>query len=167
MIPAALLVLAVVAAIVQVGPLPAAFAQPLAAPILPVVLLAGWSAIRRPGEAALVPLGAAVVLGVVSEARVGLFLLALLPALALATIARQRDRRKHATLPRRLALAAGVGALGTACYVVMLTIAAGTTDLLTRATPALIGSMAWTGALAALLAVALWRVRLRSPGLFS
>lgn len=167
MIPVLLLLLAVVASIVQIGALPAAFAQPLAAPVLPIVLLAGWAAIRRPAEAWPIPLAAAVVLGTVSETRVGLFLLALLPALLLITLVRQRERRGDGTALRRLTLAAGAGALGTACYVATLSLGSGTADLLSRSAPALLGGMAWTAALAALLAAALWRVRARSGGLFT
>lgn len=162
-----LLVLAIGAAILQVGAVPAAFAQPLAAPVLPVALLAGWAAIRRPREAWLAPLGAAAVLGAVSEGRVGLFLLALLPALALATLARLRERRGEGTAVRRLGLAAAAGAAGTLCYVLFLAVAAGTAAAVTSALPALLGGMAWTGLLAALLAGALWRVRTDSGGLFA
>ena len=61
MIPVTLAVATVLIAIVQIGALPSAFAQPLAAPVLPIVLLAGWSAIRRPAEGWPVPLVAAIV----------------------------------------------------------------------------------------------------------
>jgi hypothetical protein len=162
-----LLLLAVGAAILQVGAVPAAFAQPLAAPVLPVALLSGWAATRRPREAWPVPVGAALVLGTVSEGRVGTFLLALLPALALATLIRLRERRGEGTVLRRLALAGLGGAMGTLGYVLLLTIAAGTAAALPAALPALLGGMAWTGVIATLLAALLWRVRSDSGGLFA
>jgi len=163
----ALLLLAMAAAVLQVGAVPAAFHQPLAAPVLPVALLAGWAAMRRPREAWPVPLGAAVVLGVLSEERVGLYLLALLPGLGIATFLRLRERRGEGTASRRLALAAVGGAAGMLCYVLALAAAAGTGRMLSPALPALIGGMAWTGMLAALLAAALWRVRSDRGGLFA
>ncbi|MGE3856597.1 MAG: hypothetical protein AB7G21_06550 [Dehalococcoidia bacterium] len=167
MIAFPLLLLAMGAAVLQVGAVPAAFHQPLAAPVLPVALLAGWAAIRRPREAWPVPLGAAIVLGAVSEGRVGLYLLALLPALAIATFVRLRERRGEGTASRRLALAAVGGAAGTLCYVLSIAAAAGTARTLSPALPALLGGMAWTGMLAALLAAALWRVRSDRGGLFA
>jgi hypothetical protein len=167
MIALPLLLLAVGAAILQVGAVPAAFAQPLAAPVLPVALLAGWAAMRRPRETWPAPLGAALVLGAVSEARVGTFLLALLPVLLLATLVRLRERRGEGTAFRRLALAAVAGAGGTLGYVLLLSIVSGTAGDLVRALPALVTGMAWTGVLAAVLAAALWRVRSDSGGLFA
>lgn len=167
MIALALLLLAVGVSILQVGVVPAAFAQPLAAPVLPVALLAGWAAIRRPHEAWPIPLAAAVVLGTVSEARVGMFVLALLPALILVTLARVRERRGEATIPRRLALAAVAGATGAVCYVLLLSVAGGTTDALAPALLALLAGMAWTGVLATILAASLWRMRADSGGLFA
>lgn len=167
MIAVPLFLLAAGAAILQVGAVPAAFGEPLAAPILPVVLLAGWAATRRPREAWPVPLGAAVVLGTVSEGRVGLFLLALLPGLVVATLARLRERRGEGTATRRLALAALTGAAGALGYVTLLAAAGGTTSTLLGAVPWLLGGMAWTGVLAALLAGLLWRVRSDSGGLFA
>ncbi|MFA7250314.1 MAG: hypothetical protein WC273_11870, partial [Dehalococcoidia bacterium] len=96
MIPLTIGALAVLAAIMQIGAVPAAFAEPLAGPVLPVALLAGWAAVRRPREVWPVPLAAAAVLGVVSEGRVGIFALALLPGLALVTLVRLRERRGEA-----------------------------------------------------------------------
>jgi hypothetical protein len=167
MIAVAVLLLAVAAAILQVGAVPAAFHQPLAAPVLPVALLAGWAAMRRPREASLAPLGAALVLGTVSEGRVGVFLLALLPALALATLTRLRERRGEGTAVRRFGLAALAGAGGTLGYVLFLSLAAGTAGALVEVAPALLGGIAWTATLATVLAGLLWRVRTASGGLFA
>ena len=162
-----LVLLAVMASILQVGAVHAAFGQPLAAPLLPVALLAGWAAIRRPREAWPAPLAAAVVLGGVSDLRVGAFLLALVPVLAIATAIRLRERRGEATLLRRLALAAVAASLGTACYVLILSAAAGTTPALSEGFVALTKGMAWTAAIATILAAAMWRARTDSGGLFA
>jgi len=107
------------------------------------------------------------VLGAVSDLRVGAFLLALLPVLAIATAVRLRERRGEATLLRRLALAAMAGSLGTVCYVVILSVAAGTTPALSEGIVALAKGMAWTAVIATLLAAAMWRVRTESGGLFA
>lgn len=167
MIALPLFLIAAGAAILQVGAVPAAFREPLAAPVLPVVLLAGWAATRRPREAWPVPLGAALVLGTVSEGRVGMFLLALLPGLVVATVLRARERRGEGTAARRLALAALTGVLGGLGYVVLLAAATDTASMLPTALPRLLSGIAWTGALAALLAGLLWRVRSDSGGLFA
>lgn len=167
MIAVPLLLLAIGAAILQVGAVPAAFNQPLASPVLPVALLAGWAATRHPREAWPVPLAAAVVLGTVSEGRVGVFVLALLPGLALATLARLRERRGEGTASRRLALAAVAGAGGTLGYVVLLAAVAGTASTLPAALPWILAGMAWTAVVATLLAALLWRVRSDSGGLFA
>lgn len=162
-----LVLLAVMASILQVGAVPAAFGQPLAAPVLPVALLAGWAAIRRPREAWPAPLAAAAVLGTVSDLRVGAFLLALLPVLAIATAVRLRERRGEATALRRLALAAVAGSLGTACYVLILSFAAGTAPALSEGIVALLKGMACTAAIATILAAMMWRLRTDSGGLFA
>ena len=162
-----LVALAVALAIVQVGAVPAAFAQPLAAPVLPIALLAGWSAIRRPREAWPVPVAAAIVLGAVSEARVGVFVLALLPALVIVTLVRLRERRGEGTALRRLALAAVAGGVGALCYVAFLSAADRNVVALTHAVPSLFIGMLWTGLLAMIVGAALWRVRTSSGGLFA
>ena len=162
-----LVLLALAAAIAQIGLVPGAFAEPLAGPVLPVALLAGWTAMRRPKEAWPVPLVAAIVLGAVSEARTGMFVLALLPALGVATVARAGERRGEGTAIRRLGLAAAAGAIGALCYVAVLSMAAGTEATLTRALPALLVGATWTALLATVLAGAMWRVRTDSGGLFA
>ncbi len=162
-----LVVLAVVAAVLQVGVLPGAFLEPLASPVLPVALLAGWAATRRPREAWPVPLAAAGVLGALSEARVGVFVLALLPALLVASVLRARERRGEGTAPRRLALAAASGALGALGYVALLAQFEGASSDLLRAAPALVFAAISTALLATMCAAALWRFRTSSGGLFA
>ena len=104
-----LVLLALAAAIAQIGLGPGAFAEPLAGPVLPVALLAGWTAMRRTKEAWPVPLVAAIVLGAVSEARTGMFVLALLPALGVATVARAAERRGEGTAIHEVATSLGLG----------------------------------------------------------
>ncbi len=113
------LVLGVGAALIQGGPL-AALGVGGAAVALPGALAAGWAAVRGPREAIALVFAAAAILGVLSEARVGLFALALLPAAAAGTLA-------GAGVPRRRtrALRAAVaGLLGAASYLGLLALVA-------------------------------------------
>ncbi len=80
------LVLGIAAALLQGGPL-AALGDGGAAVALPGAIAAGWAAVRGPREAVATVLVAATVLGALSEARVGLFALALLPSAALGSLA--------------------------------------------------------------------------------
>lgn len=159
--------LAAAAALLQIGAVPAAFAQPLAGPVLPVALIAAWAAVRDPREAWLAPVAAAVILGVVSEARVGWFLLALLPPAALATLAQRWEHRGEATPGRRIALAALAGTGGAIGYVVILAAGGGALDALWPEAGAIARSVSWTALLAAAGAAALWPLRPRGAGLFA
>ncbi len=108
------------AALVQGGPL-AALGDGGAAVALPGALAAGWAAVRGPREAVAIVFAAAAVLGVLSEARVGLYAFALIPAVAAGTLA-------AAGLPgrrTRAARAALAGWGGAAAYLVLLAAAAG------------------------------------------
>lgn len=73
-------------ALVQGGPL-AALGDGGAAVALPAAIAAGWAAVRGPREAVILVFTAAVILGVLSEVRVGLFALALLPSAVAGTLA--------------------------------------------------------------------------------
>ncbi len=159
--------LAVAAALVQIGAVPAAFAQPLAGPVLPVALIAAWTAVRDPREAWATPVAAAIILGSVSEARVGWFLLALLPPAALVALARGWEQRGEATAGRRIALAALAGAVGVVTYVVILAAGGGALDALRPEAGAIVRSVSWTALLAAAGAAALWPLRPRGAGLFA
>ncbi len=163
----ALTALAIAAAIVQVSAVPAAFSQPIAAPVLPIALLAGWAAVRQPREVWPVPLAAGIVLGAMSDVRVGMFILALLPALVILTLVRARERRGEGHILRYVAFAAASAAAGGISYVVLLSVVSGTTRALPAATPALVSGVLSTGVLAALLAACLWPLRPRSGGLFA
>ncbi|MCA9857533.1 MAG: hypothetical protein KC458_09675, partial [Dehalococcoidia bacterium] len=85
-----LVLLVVLSAPLQAAITTALVRDPLAAPVIPVVLVAAWGAVRRPDETWPAILLPAVVLGVASEERVGWFLLALLPAPLIATLGAKR-----------------------------------------------------------------------------
>lgn len=108
------------AALVQGGPL-AALGDGGAAVALPGALAAGWAAVRGPREAVVIVFAAATVLGALSEARVGLYAVALLPAAATGTLAGAGVPGRRA----RAARAAAAGLLGAAAYFVLLAAAAG------------------------------------------
>ena len=154
-----LLAATALAAFVQVGALPSLFAQPAAAPLLPIALVAAWGLTRDPSEVAPGVVLAAVILGVSSEDRVGWYLLALLPTAALLGASRLAANAGLARVPI-------VAAAGTMVYLGTLLLAAGAA----RTLPALAGTMLASALLTALLALALagalWPLRPRPAGLF-
>ncbi len=158
---AVLAALALLASLLQVGALPALFFNPTAGPLLPVALLAAWGALRGPDELWPALLLAPLPLALMSEERLGWFLVALLPTAAVLL------RRPLPDTPAqfvRAPLAAAVGALG---YLVLLWIAAGEVRGLPAASTTLLGAALMTAAVAALLAALLWPIRTRrSQGLF-
>ena len=89
---ATLALLALAASLLQLGAVPALFLGGVAAPLLPVALIAAWTMAR--GERELWPalLVVAAVMGVASSERIGWFLLALLPAALLAALDGVADR---------------------------------------------------------------------------
>ncbi len=156
--------LGVGAGLLQVGAAPALFTEPRAAPLLPLAVVAGWSAVRGLGEAAPALLGAAVVLGAASEERAGWFLLAMLPAAALIAGA---GAAPSAPSVRGLLLAPAAAGLGAALYLGLLNLAAGELDALGRDREAVLAAAAWTAALAGALALLAWPLRpRRAAGLF-
>lgn len=108
------------AALVQAGPL-ATLGDGGAAVAFPGALAAGWGAVRGPREALAIVFAAAVVLGVLSEARVGLYALVLMPAAAAGTLAGVRDPGRR----MRAARAACAGLFGAVTYLALLAAAAG------------------------------------------
>ncbi len=131
--------LGVCAGLLQGGPL-ALLGEGGAAIALPGALAAGWAAVRGPREAVVLTFAAAAVLGVLSEARVGLFALALLPAVAGGTLA-AADVPGRRTRSLRAALA---GLCAGAGYLAVLAIPAGP--------PAAGASLVWGVTAAALVA---------------
>lgn len=162
---AVLIVLACLAAPVQAAITTALVRDPLAAPVIPVVLVAAWAAMRRADETWPAILLPAVVLGVASEERVGWFLLALLPAPLVATLAVRRFRRVTGFW-RRIATAGGAAALGAALYASTLAVAGGLGGELAARSGALLGTAMVSGLLAILVAACFWPLRSRRRGLF-
>lgn len=149
--------------LVQLGAGPVLFGDPRAAPLIPLAVLAGWSAARGFGEVAPGLLAAALVLGVASEDHAGWFVLAMLPAAALLAGA------DIVPPPRRLVLAPAAAALGAGAWTALLYAASGRLDLLSFHDDLAIGLVLWTGALTAVCALLAWPLRPRTPrtGLFA
>ena len=135
------------AALAQIGTAPAWAGQPLAAPVLPLAVVAGWASVRGPGEAAAAAIAAALALGAASEERAGWFLLAMLPAAALAAPA-------SALPPRaRPLLAPAAAALGAVAWQVLLHLPDGAAEALAGGGALLRGAF-WSACAALLLAAA-------------
>ncbi|GMU40278.1 MAG: hypothetical protein AMXMBFR23_11440 [Chloroflexota bacterium] len=153
--------------LVQAGAAPALFADPLAAPVLPAILLVAWAALRGPQECWPAIPAPALILGVLSDERAGWFLLALLPAPLLGVVVLRRARRTGAGAVRRAAWSAAAAALAVLCYGGVLTLAAGVAgDLPASSAEAMAGVML-SALLGAALALAAWPLRRRERGLFA
>lgn len=151
-------ILGTAAALVQAGPL-AALGVGGAAVALPGAVAAGWAAVRGPREGLAAVFAAAVVLGVLSEARVGLYALVLIPAAASGTLAGVRS----SGLRMRAIRAAGAGLFGAIAYVGLLLVTAGG-----RSGDATLGwGLATSALVAATTCVALFPLRPRGRRLFT
>jgi hypothetical protein len=178
---AAAATLAAALVVLQLSLLPALFpagAIGAAAPLLPVALVAAWAAAREPIEVAPALVVAAGALGAVSTERVGWFLLALLPTVAVAVAARELPRRaswgrgrrtlerpagREAALTDVALRAAVAAAVGAAAYLALLALASGRPALLPALGVSIAGATVWSAALATVLALLL---RPRRRGLF-
>ncbi len=142
------------AALLQLGATPIWIEQPLAAPVLPLIVIAGWGAARGLGEAVPAAVVAAVVLGVASEERAGWFLLAMLPTAALLLPAAALRSWE------RLLLAPLAAALGVVAFQALLRFSSGLSALTAEQQGQLLEGATWSAvaafALAALLAGAGW-----------
>lgn len=149
--------------LVQLGAGPVLFGDPRAAPLIPLAVLAGWSAARGFGEVAPGLLAAAIVLGVASEDHAGWFVVAMLPAAVLLAAA------DIVTPLRRLVLAPAAATLGAGAWTVLLYAVSGRFDLLSFHGDLAVGLILWTGALTAVCALLAWPFRPRTPrtGLFA
>jgi len=153
--------LSLLTALLQLGAVPALFLGGIAAPLLPVALIAAWATARGEREAWAALLIASMVLGVASQERVGWFLLALLPTAALSIFA------VRSTAARRIASAPIVAAGGALLYLAVLALASGRLAALGEQLTAGIAAAAWTALVAALFALVLWPLQPRtSRGLF-
>jgi hypothetical protein len=157
---------AVLAALVQIGPLSLFTLHPLAVPLLPVAVIAGWAAVRRPGETWPALLLAPVVMGSVSQVPIGLFVVALWPAAALAALTRRIDRDPVGNAARRLPAAALAAVGAVAWYSALLALAAGRPRTLLVDPLAVSAAALATALIAAAVALAVWPWRPRPRGLF-
>ena len=164
MIQIGVAVLALAAAVLQLGVVPSLFLQPEQAPLLPVALLAAWIAVRGPSEAWAAVLVAPIALGAASEERVGWFLLALLPTALVATLLPRGKQPSARTFVVR-AVAAAV--LGSMLFALTLAIAAARVELSSHGIGALGSAALLTALLAAGVAALLLPFRHRTQGLFS
>ncbi len=163
-----MLVLALLAATVQVAVLPVLAASPLAVPLLPVALLAAWCVMRRPTETWPVLLVTPMLLGPLSEEQFGWFLVALLPAAAVGTLLSPIDAPGPPPgLGHQLALVALVAAVGAAGHAAILATAGGVPGNLVHDAGAIAGSLAWTVIFAFAMALVLAPLRPRPRGLFA
>ncbi len=163
----AIAVIAVFAALVQIGPLSLLTLDPLSVPLLPIALIAGWAAVRHPGETWPALLLAPLVMGSVSQAPVGLFILAVWPAAALAALTRRIDRDPVGNSGRRLVAAAIAAVGGAAWYSALLALGAGRPRALLLDPGGVAAAAVVTGVLAMAVALALWPWRPRPRGLFT
>lgn len=135
--------------------------DPRGLPLLPLAVLAAWSAARGPGEAWAGLLPAPLLLGLASDERVGWFLLALLPTPLLAAAL----RGSHSAW-RSIVVSAAAAAPGLALYTLLLFVVAGDLPRLVEEPAYLAGGVLWTCLLAALLAAVLLLFRPHQRGLF-
>lgn len=162
---AVLILVAFLSAPAQAAITTALVRDPLAAPVIPVALVVGWAAMRRADETWPAILLPALVLGVASEERVGWFLLALLPAPAVATLAVHGFKRVTGFW-RRAGTAGAAAALAAALYATTLAVAGGIGGELPERAGALATTAVASGILAVLVAVCCWPFRPRQRGLF-
>lgn len=157
-----LLLVALAASLVQVGVVPAFVFTSAAAPLLPVALLAAWGAVRGTDDLWLALLAVAGILGVLSEERVGWYLLALLPTAVLLLVAQQPGEPKF----HRIAHAPITAALGAWAYLALLFLASGRLEALPDTGIEALTAAGTTALLATVFALALWPLRGRPRGLF-
>ncbi len=142
------------------------FREPLAAPVLPAILIAAWAAIRRPEETWPAIVLPAIIFGVLSEERVGWFLLALLPTPLIASIAVRRFQPRITGFHRRALTGASVAAASAWLYGLFLLLAADMVGELPHAASNLTASAVLSGLLALIVSACFWPLRPRSRGLF-
>ncbi len=161
-----LVALTLAAATMQAAITTALFRDPLAAPVLPLVVIAAWAVMRDARETWPALILPAVVLGAASEERVGWFLLAMLPGPVIAVVATRMIRPRVTGVSRRLVIAAGMAAGAAVLYATLLSVGGGVTDQLGGSASAIAGSAMLSAALAVGAALAFWPLRPRERGLF-
>ena len=159
-------VIAVLFTLLQASAVPLLFLDPIASPSLPIALIAAWAIARDPREVAPALLLTGIILGVLSAERVGWFVLALVPAAAVALPLEPLLARPEGAPPRWL-VAGGVAALSVVFYTALLAVAGGAAAEVSNAGNALLGAALVTAALAIPMAAILVRTRAREAGLFA
>ncbi len=157
---AAAATIGVAAALLQLGAIPTLFPGG-AAPLLPVALIAAWAAVREADETWPLLLAVPVTLGVASQERIGWFMIAMIPAAALALAVGRGNRA------RRLALAPVAAAAGALLYLALLTLASGHAASLPEALASHLAAALWTAVAAAAMVAVLLPLRARERGLFA
>jgi len=155
-----------VTALLQTAVVPQLVDDPLAAPVLPVVMVAAWGTRRRASEVSIAVIMMGVCLGLLSTARAGWFVLALLPALGLA-LAAESGEPERASLLRRAVLAGLIGGVGAAAYLSVLPLAGGHAEALSEARAAVLLGATWTALLGSGLALVLAPFGRQRDGLFA
>lgn len=162
-----LVILVLLSASVQAAITTALFRDPLSAPILPIALIAGWSVMRGAEETWPAIVLPAILLGAASEERMGWFLLALLPAPALAVAGVARIRPRVTGTTRRLVIAGSVAAVAALAYATILSVAGGVTGHLVASAGGLLVAASGSALLAMVAALVFWPLRPRERGLFT
>lgn len=130
--------------------------------VAPLALIAAWGVVRGASEVMPASAAVAIPLGVVSEERVGWFVIAALPLLvALLFVARSEERARSSWMA---ACVAGAGSVGFS--LILLTVA-GRLRALPDEVPAILAAGGVTALLAGIGVLLLWRWRVRTQGLFA
>jgi hypothetical protein len=151
--------LAAVLALVEASIAPGA-----AVAVLPLTLIACWGVLRGADEVMAAALAMAVPLGVLSEARLGWFILALLPLLLTLVMVPHGAQRA-----RGAAIGAAVAGGSSLAFGLVLLLAAGQPRALPAEVPALLAASSVTALLTGFGVLLLWRWRARphAQGLFA
>ena len=166
MIRAIAAAIALLFALLQASAMPLLFLDPIAAPSLPIALIAAWAIAREPREVAPALLLTGIVLGVLSAERVGWFVLALVPAAAVAIPLEPLLSRPEGAPPRWL-VAGAVAGLAVVIYTTLLAVAGGAAIEVAAAGDALLAAALVTAVLTVPMAAVLARTRARDVGLFA
>ena len=153
----ALALLAASAAIIE-----ASIAPGFAPGVLPIALIAAWGVLRGVDEVMLAAPAIAVPLGVMSQERIGWFVIATLPLLLALVVARRSDERM-----RSVVLGAAIAGSGSAAFGLVLLLIAGHPRTLSSEVPTLLATAGATALCAGISVLLLWRWRAHTSGLFA
>lgn len=153
--------LAAAAAIIEVAVAPL-LAPGTSAAVLPLALIAAWGVVRGADEVMLALPAAAIPLGVMSEERVGWFIVAALPLLVALLLINRGE-----AFARAAGIAAAVASAGSIVFGLVLLLVGGRVRAVPHeAVPLLLAACA-AALLASIAAGVLWRWRTQSRRLFA